>query len=109
MPSDAILYKPDVDIYMDMFKVEFDKVQGDTMKKNERFGELLIFLARAVKYFPQKLGWLPTSIMQLMEELGPSLHPYIRKKCAGCIMILRAKNILLPVSTVEFLLKQMKL
>lgn len=34
MPSDPILYKPDVDKYMDMFKIEFDKVQGDTMKKS---------------------------------------------------------------------------
>jgi len=47
--------------------------------------------------------------MRLMEELGPSLHSYLRKKCAGSIMILRAKNILLPVSTIEFLLKQMRL
>lgn len=52
MPSDPILYKSDVLKYQDLFKVEFEKVQGDTMKKNERFGELLIFLARSVKYFP---------------------------------------------------------
>lgn len=47
--------------------------------------------------------------MKLMEELGPTLHPYIRKKCVGSIMILRAKSILLPVSTIEFLLTQMRL
>lgn len=109
MPSDPILYKTDVDKYLQMFKVEFEKVQGDTMKKSERFGELLIFLARSVKFFPEVLGWIPGAIMRLMEELGPSLHSYIRKKCAGSIMILRAKNILLPVSTIEFLMKQMRL
>ena len=44
-----------------------------------------------------------------MEELGPTLHGYLRKKCVGSIMILRAKNILLPVGTIEFLLRQMRL
>jgi hypothetical protein len=109
MPSDYILYKGDVEHYLKLFRVEFEKVQGDTMKKNERFGELLIFLARSVKYFPEVLGWIPSAIMSLMDELGPSLHSYIRKKCAGSIMILRAKNILLPVNTIQFLLKQMRL
>ena len=55
------------------------------------------------------LGWLPKVVMKLMEELGPTLHPYLRKKCIGSIMILRAKNILIPVSTIEFLLRQMRL
>lgn len=109
MPSDPILYKGDVQHYLALFKVEFEKVQGDTMKKNERFGELLIFLARSVKFFPEILGWIPSAAMRLMEELGPSLHSYLRKKCAGSVMILRAKNILLPVPTITFLLKQMRL
>lgn len=34
MPNDPTLYTQDVDNYMAMFRVEFDKVQGDTMKKN---------------------------------------------------------------------------
>lgn len=34
MPADPILYKNDVLHYLDLFKVELDKVQGDTMKKN---------------------------------------------------------------------------
>lgn len=34
MNSDPILYKGDVETYLAMFKVEFEKVQGDTMKKN---------------------------------------------------------------------------
>jgi hypothetical protein len=34
MNSDPILYKGDVENYLAMFKVEFEKVQGDTMKKN---------------------------------------------------------------------------
>jgi hypothetical protein len=79
------------------------------MKKNERFGELLIFLARTVKHFPEKLGWIPKAIMKLMEELGATLHHYLRKKCIGSIMILRAKNILIPVSTIEFLIRQMRI
>ena len=79
------------------------------MKKNERFGELLIFHARSVRHFPEILGWIPKAVMKLMEELGPTLHHYIRKKCVGSIMILRAKNILIPVSTIEFLLLQMRL
>lgn len=52
MPNDPILYKSDVEHYLTLFKTEFEKVQGDTMKKNERFGELLIFLARSVRFFP---------------------------------------------------------
>ena len=38
MPSDPILYKEDVDKYKDLFAIQFEKVQGDTMKKSERFG-----------------------------------------------------------------------
>lgn len=34
LPNDPNLYKEDVQKYMGMFKVEFEKVQGDTMKKN---------------------------------------------------------------------------
>lgn len=34
MNSDPILYKGDVENYLAMFKIEFEKVQGDTMKKN---------------------------------------------------------------------------
>ena len=44
--------------------------------------------------------------MSLMNELGKSLHHYNRKKCISSIMILRAKNILYPISTIEFLLRQ---
>lgn len=66
MPSDPILYKSDVEKYETLFKVEFEKVQGDTMKKNERFGELLIFLARSLKFFPEKIGWIPSAIMRLL-------------------------------------------
>jgi hypothetical protein len=36
------------------------------MKKNERFGELIIFIARSVKYFPELLGWIPGTTMKLM-------------------------------------------
>jgi hypothetical protein len=66
IPNDPILYKPDILSYSDLFKIEFEKVQGDTMKKNERFGELLIFLTRCVQYFPEQLGYIPPSIMNLM-------------------------------------------
>lgn len=34
MPSDPILYKDDVEKYKEMFKLEFEKIQGETMKKN---------------------------------------------------------------------------
>lgn len=34
MNNDPILYKTDVQNYLQMFRVELDKVQGDTMKKN---------------------------------------------------------------------------
>lgn len=34
MNADPILYKVDVENYLGLFKVEFEKVQGDTMKKN---------------------------------------------------------------------------
>lgn len=34
MPSDPILYKTDVLKYLDFFKIELEKVQGDTMRKN---------------------------------------------------------------------------
>ena len=47
--------------------------------------------------------------MKMLEELGSSLHPYNRRKCAGSVMILRAKGVLLPVETTEFLLRLMRL
>jgi hypothetical protein len=34
MSNDPALYTSDVQDYLALFKVEFDKVQGDTMKKN---------------------------------------------------------------------------
>jgi hypothetical protein len=34
MGSDPILYKIDVEYYLGLFKVELEKIQGDTMKKN---------------------------------------------------------------------------
>lgn len=63
-------------------------------------------MAKSVRFFPEKLGFVPTTTMSLMNELGKSLHPYNRKKCISAIMILRAKNILYPISTIEFLLRQ---
>lgn len=66
MPSDPILYKEDIEKYKEMFKLEFEKIQGETMKKNERFGELLIFLAKSVRFFPEQLGFVPTTTMSLM-------------------------------------------
>ncbi len=44
--------------------------------------------------------------MNLIEELGKILHPYNRKKAIGSIMILRAKGILYPITTIKFFLKQ---
>ena len=38
MTNDPPLYATDVQLFLKLFQVEFDKVQGDTMKKNERFG-----------------------------------------------------------------------
>lgn len=43
--------------------------------------------------------------MDLLNNYGSILHPYNRRKAVGCIFILRAKNSLFPVSTVQFLIK----
>ena len=34
MPTDHTLYESEVDHFLKLFQVEFEKVQGDTMKKN---------------------------------------------------------------------------
>lgn len=68
------------------------------------FSELLIFLSRSVKYYPTLLSYVPGQVIDLLKNHGPNLHPYVRKKCVGSIMILRAKNILYPVETIQFLL-----
>ena len=47
--------------------------------------------------------------MDLLNNYGSILHHYNRRKSVGCIFILRAKNILFPVSTIEFLMKLMNL
>lgn len=43
------------------------------------------------------LAFVPKQVIDLLKNHGPNLHAYVRKKCVGSIMILRAKNILYPV------------
>lgn len=47
--------------------------------------------------------------MNLINELGNNLNHYNRKKSVASVMILRAKNILFPVPTIEFLMRQMNI
>lgn len=61
-------------------------------------------MSRSIKHYTKKLAYIPQQVIDLLKNHGANLHPYVRKKCVGSIMILRAKNILYPVETIQFLL-----
>lgn len=55
---DPSLYVSEVRHFTQMFREEFTKVTEATQKKNERFGELTIFLSRCCSYYTSDLQFI---------------------------------------------------
>jgi hypothetical protein len=87
------------------FLVEFGRVVASTTLRNERFVQLAVFLAQVAHLYRQDLQFLGGHLRELLEVHGAVLDPYMRRKAVSCLMILRAKNLLLPVETTAFLLR----
>lgn len=87
-----------------MFQEEFKKVSEATQKKNERFGELAIFLCRCSAYYAADMRFIADWLMEMLTNYANILHPYNRRKAVSGIIILRSKNVLFPVATLQFLI-----
>jgi protein SDA1 len=53
------------------------------------------------------MKFLAEQLMELLSTYASILHPYNRRKAVAGLLILRSKNVLFPVSTIQFLLSLM--
>lgn len=78
---------------------------SSTTIPNERFVQVAVFLAQVAHLYQEDMAFLAGHLRELLEAYGPVLNPYTRRKVVSCLMIMRAKNLLLPVETARFMLE----
>jgi len=88
---------------LEEFKEYFEIAKLCPMKKNRKLAEVSVFLAKVSEYFKYDLTVLENYIIPFLEHYATQMNKYLRKKLTVAIMILRSKNLILPLKSIFFL------
>ncbi len=99
------LYTKEVGRLVDLFKTLFVIAKENPLLKNYKFAELTVFLSRVSHSYKYDLEFLPEYLSQLLDSYFKMMNPYLRRKLVASYMIMRSKNMILPLKSITFLFR----
>lgn len=79
-------------------------MKDQPLLKNRKFAELCVFLAKLSECYKTDLGFLQDYIQEFLENYQLQMNPYLRMKMVMSYIIMRNKNLILPIKSITFLL-----
>lgn len=112
LPQLQDLIKRDPSGYRDEFQMQKRNFQSELeifklrpVQDSQRFTDLITFMSHILPYYKEDANSISNTLLDLMDNNGPTLHPDVRAKLYQALILLRNKSIIEPVVLIKLSFK----